>query len=186
VNATRSRRLLRPRARPQGCLALLVLCAGLGLLGCNSGSKSTTESTPPELSWSLIDQYNNVRLPDKYGDGEVTSGPKDHFLITFKAKDDGGVKRITLSGDQEWACSQDHVANSNTALIKSQSSTLHPDANGKVEHYVFLLTTLSPNAWGEDCNTGYHFSGGAATLHGSATNYSNRTAHATLTIKRPN
>ena len=167
---------------PSWSAGLVAIGAAVAFPGCDSGPQSTTETTPPTLTWSVLNQENNERQ-DLPADGTVNAGPNDHYLITFKANDDGGVEKIAFDGEAQWRCDAGNVAQNKHALYKPQSNTLHPDSNGQVEHYAFLLTTISPNGW--DCQSGFNFAGGEATLNGSATNYSNRTATGKLSIKRP-
>jgi hypothetical protein len=168
--------------RSPGRLGFSFAILAIGLSGCDLGSKSTNETTPPALTWSVLNQTTNDRQ-DLPADAIVDAGPDAHYLVTFKANDPGGVQHIAMKGGAEWHCRGDGVAQNKDALYTPEASTLHADSNGQVEHFAFLLYTISPDGW--DCQSGFDYDGGEATVHGSASNYSNQQATGTLTIRRP-
>jgi hypothetical protein len=158
-----------------------IAVSGLAVAGCEPGAKSTTEQTPPVLTWSVLNQVTNEQH-DLTDGGKVTSGPGDRFFITFKANDSGGVSRITLGGDIGWSCTQGDLSQNHASLSKLQDVKLHEDANGQVEHYTFLNAPLDPSGW--NCDSGYAFESGSATFRGTADNYSNKHAESKITISR--
>jgi hypothetical protein len=164
-------------------VASTLVAGGCLYAGCDSGPQSTTETTPPQIIWNVLDQEKNEN--QQYpATATVTAGPQDHFLVTLKAVDNGGIQRISLSGGGSWRCDGGgSVVQDRNVLYKPDSVTLHPDASGQVEHSAFRVYTVSPNGW--VCQEGFQFAHGQVTLDGSASNYSNRQASGALTITRP-
>ena len=149
---------------------------------CNESAPSSVEQSGPVLTWSVVNQHTHESHTYP-AHAVIYAGSEDEgFSVVFKANDPGGVKSITLGGGSDWQCKSGQVATSAVGDGVSHTSNFHPNSNGQVEDYEFVIENVNVSAW--TCQSGYSFAGGAYGLDGSATNYSNKVSSATLKIAR--
>jgi hypothetical protein len=156
--------------------------SGVLVAGCGGEvTPSTSEPTPPTLTWGVLDKSTHV-LQNLPATASVTAGPESSYSITLRAEDPGGVQHIEVGGGYDYGCASGDVGSQTSALLASYSYTAHTNSNGKVSSYEVLLTSVDPSGWG--CTGGQSFAGGQAAVMGRATNFSNRVAEGKLTISR--
>jgi hypothetical protein len=85
----------------------LIAMAAILFSGCPTGPGSTTNTTPPTPSLSLVDQTADGALDSIVPAGNVITvfiNPGDNYMATFHATSSSGIKSITLSGSGEVIC----------------------------------------------------------------------------------
>jgi|RhiMetdeSRZDD1v2_1073273.scaffolds.fasta_scaffold227505_2 hypothetical protein len=166
-----------------GLLVALALASG----SCQKVPEPKSDPTPPKLVWNVLDKATNANA-DHPGSPTINAHRGDKFHVTLKANDPEGVKSIELnpglgSGEISWTCKGpaggENVAQVKTADLGAQTQNLSPDASGNVLTSIFLIQELD---FALDCQSGWSFTSGKATLTGRATNYFAGTTTETLTF----
>jgi hypothetical protein len=159
--------------------ALVAAVAALGLVACAKVPKPASDATPPELvSWTIFDNGSTV---DITGNGTYTVPASRSITVWFHGKDSQGLQKISLSNSVGWSCVSGNLGqNVGPGLVVPDTATFTPDANNMVPVEAFRVTTV---AGPYSCSSGFTFAGGSAGLIGTATNWSNQTSTASLTVK---
>lgn len=147
---------------------LLRLAAGLLLVACVSRvPMPTSDSTPPSLTWTVLNQTTNVSVNVASG-GSVQARGGETLLVTLKASDPEGVGYIELGGGYVKACvNSDGTGSTGQGLLATQSHALGPDANNTVA--TSALEILSVQA--DTACSGGQWDSTRVTLHGLARNF---------------
>ena len=157
----------------------LITAVCLPFTGCADlkVKKPASDSTPPALVWNVYNQDTGAQA-DHSGSPTLNAKRGEHYRITLKAKDPGGVSSIKInptigSGEIAWTCKPilaggENVAQSKTATLKGVTQNLAPDSNGYVLTSIFLIFELD---FGLECQPGWIAAGGNAKLTGRASNY---------------
>ncbi|HEV8589980.1 MAG TPA: hypothetical protein VGQ72_13985 [Pyrinomonadaceae bacterium] len=169
------------------CAGLLSLALFLSIVSCQKVPKPTSDSTPPKLVWNVLDKATNANA-DHPGSPTINAHRGDKFHVTLKANDPEGVKSIELNptlgaGEISWTCKAppggENIAQTKTADLGPQTQNLSPDASGNVLTSIFLIQDLD---FAMDCQSGWVFTSGKATLTGRAGNYFGGTTTEALTF----
>jgi hypothetical protein len=167
-----------------GCVVTVVSLIGGG---CKKVAEPKSDSTPPKLVWNVLNKATNAGA-DHPGSPTINAHRGDKFRVTLKADDPEGVKSIELNpglgtGEISWTCKGpaggENVAQVKTADLGAQTQTLSPDASGNVLTSIFLIQELD---FAMECQSGWSFTSGKATLTGRANNYFSGTTAETLTF----
>jgi hypothetical protein len=90
----------------------------------------------------------------------------------LKANNPGGVKSISVGGEISWLCTGQvdgrNLGQNTNNLLAPISQDLAPNPDGTVLTSIFLIQEMDFNL---DCQAGFHFTSGSATLSGQASNY---------------
>jgi len=118
-------------------LALIPMAACL-FSGCPTGPGSTTNTTPPTPSWSILDQTSQGALDNIVPAGSsitVFINPGDNYMATFHAASPSGIKSITLSGSGSVICHNNqppfNEASPFKYTIPTQTIVLAPQPGGQ-------------------------------------------------------
>lgn len=191
---------------------LLMLLASLIVLSFSAASCTTTpnthETTPPALSWDVLNVATNVDTSfNNTNAGTVsftTSESYQSYNIVAHANDAGGIKSMTFDGSGTFECiyvypNADHAAVNTLGnlpvTLPHQADNPTPDAQGNVRTYSnpglfgFMYHSLSCGQHyagnSGDQSPGYHeFTAlcGVLTLTVTATNFSGLSASGQLQL----
>jgi len=158
----------------------LRVAACLVLVAC--GSKvpmPTSDSTPPTLTWTVLNQTTKVSVNVSPG-GSVHAKGTDSLFITLKAQDPEGVAYIELGGGYLKACvGSDGTGTNSQGLFASQSQTFGPDSNNQVSTLAFATKTVQADT---TCSGGDQWNSTLVTLNGVARNFFSGKSRGTLSI----
>jgi hypothetical protein len=158
--------------------ALAAVLAPLVLVACAQVPKPTSDATPPEkVWWSIVDTGAPTEI---MGSGSYAAPANRSITITFHGKDSQGLQKISLSSTLGWKCTSGTIVQqAGPGLAGPNSATFVPDANNMVPvESVRVVTLAGPYS----CSAGFTFTGASAGLIGTATNWSNQTTTASLSI----
>jgi hypothetical protein len=175
--------------RPLRAIGLLTFVSSLLLLlgGCPTTSPNTHEATPPTLSWNVYDV--NSRTSQNFTGNQVYTPTLGHeYRVTFTATDPGGIQQITLGDTRQWDCSTavgGSPGHYHVGPLSDPTDTQNMPAQGNVLTSLLLMRDITINAgqgqpW--SCDAGTVFDCGNTTVVGTGTNFSNRTATASLSL----
>ena len=84
----------------------VVLIATWVFTGCPTGPVQTTNPTPPNTSWSILDQTTrqSQNLVPAGSVGTVFITPGDNYMVVFQATSPSGIKSTSLSGKGSVIC----------------------------------------------------------------------------------
>jgi len=162
----------------------LSLMAVYGLTACTMTTPNPNEKTAPLLTWRILNNTDNTQSTLK-GSVQVGALAGDSFFIVFVTTDSGGVQQLTLSGLHQITCINAAGQTWTTGVIQNFTQVLNANQisgtsatqvpTSLLYPYSFSMPTVSV------CPAGYSL--GAPTFwrfSGSATNYANQQASATL------
>jgi hypothetical protein len=168
---------MRQRAKKVST-ALAAVLAPLALVACAKVPKPASDATPPEkVWWSIVDTGAPVEI---IGNGWYSVPASRSITITFHGKDSQGLQKISLSNSVGWKCTSGTIVQQGgPGLSAPNTATFAPDAHNMVPvEGVRVATVSGPYS----CSSGFTFATGSAGLTGKATNWSNQTTTASLTI----
>ena len=168
-----------------GCLFVVLFLANVG---CKKVKKPKEDSTPPKLVWNVYNYGTNAQA-DHPGSPTINAKRGAKFRVTLKANDPEGANWIKInpslgSGEMKWTCKAppggENLGQAHTADLAPMTRTVSPDANGNVLTSIFLLYDLD---FKMECQSGWSFTSGSATLTGQASNYFGGVTTETLTFQ---
>lgn len=156
--------------------------SGLSLrrvFGVDLRSAPFFNSTAPTLQWEVTDQGTGQTqyLPASAGTVAVSLGyPIRTVLMAY---DNGGVKRITLSGEGNYTCTSGALGESRHMLYATQEHRHSPNADNNV-FYRGSVEMNQTYAW--SCDPGWVYAGGNVSFSGEGENFYHGMAHASITL----
>lgn len=177
-------RRLSVGARRNGVRLLFgLLMVSVVAAACAKVPAPTSDSTPPKLSWVVMDSLTQQKfeIPAQPGaEVEVVLGA----AVMLVASDAEGVHEITLSDPSiGYSCvSVDGELGQQVGpglVGKPDVQTMWPDKEGMVLDEIFLVKNLY---FSYECGKGWIMNGASATFHGSAESFFGGEATATLKV----
>jgi hypothetical protein len=149
------------------CMAGVVLPVFAMLAACETVPKPAADSTPPKLTWHVINTANNTSTTFA-GNGHIDAKPDEAFDIILTASDPEGVSFIGSGGNVEVTCRSGDAVSQTSTLYKSLQQNLAPDPKGKVLTSIFLIRSVAADT---TCPPGSNWAGTSLSLTGEGRNY---------------
>jgi hypothetical protein len=161
------------------CACLLL---GIGILtGCTTVPINTSSSaTAPVITW-VITQPGDATVHTLSANAQFSIQLGVKYNVSMHANSSSGVKTLTVSGGDAWACLNGNLGQNQSGVFADQ--TVNQTAkNGTAEDELFSFQAVGlPD---QPCNSGYTFVSGGITLNGTAANFANEqsTGHLAMTV----
>jgi hypothetical protein len=157
--------------------AVLPVFAMLG--ACETVHKPAADSTPPMLTWHVINTANNTATTFG-GNGHINAKPDEAFDIILTASDPEGISFVGSGGSFVVSCRSGDAESQTTTLYKSLQQTLAPDPRGKVLTSTFLIRSVAADT---SCPQGSSWAGTSLSLTGEGRNYYSGSSPGLLAIQ---
>jgi hypothetical protein len=154
------------------------LSIGLVLVGCltacASNPPNTGETTPPTLTWKVLNEDTKTIQT-------FTATPGTQYSVTLLVDDPGGVRQLTFDSASAWTCTasdaqQQHGPSDDVTYMENFS----PDSQGNVQTHQFYVVLFTPDLAKFSCQSGWTLSNAMEGFSGTGTNFSNKKAQSGL------
>jgi hypothetical protein len=146
-----------------------ILLALTLIAGCTT-TKPASDSTPPTLTWTVVNLGTNETQTFKKS-GQIFTPVGGEYRITLTAKDDGGVHKLEWHATTDFTCSQaDSTSMINDVGVSfNAADTYEPNAANEVLSAVPFIRNVT--LIGTTCPPGTPFDGGNTAILASTENY---------------
>jgi hypothetical protein len=168
------------RQSSPGIIRIVTLGLICFLAGCSEPTVPLpgSDSTPPILSWTVID-HGTGQTHYFSQSGQLMVSLNNPIEIWFYVNDSGGVKRIALTGEGRFHCSNNGVGEMKYTDMAPQEKTLQPNA----QNFVLPQATLRimPTFY-FPCENGWIYVDGTEWITGEGENYFHGISTSILTL----